>query len=115
MTPEELVLDFGLNTAMAPMRERGIGLVSVLLVQVPIALAFRVSGLTRLDLGAVMTGELERRRMQLEPSSLRLTERTHPVRSTQLRTPPAASKKRTIPSKVCSRSMLVVNLEQRPS
>ena len=75
----EIVGDAGddelLEEALGQVTERSLDL----------ALAFRVTGLAGLDLGAVMTGELERRRMQLEPASLRLTERAHPVRATHLR------------------------------
>ncbi len=44
-----------------------------------LALALGVTGLARRDLDAVVGGELDRRRVQLEPASLRGAERAHPV------------------------------------
>ena len=48
-----------------------------------LAFAFRVAGLARRDLGGVMRGEPDRRRVQHEPSTLRPAERAHPVGATR--------------------------------
>ena len=61
-----------------------------------LAFALGVAGLTGLDLGAVVPGELQRRRVQLEPAALRPAERAHPVGAAQ-RDPAAASKSRRCP------------------
>ena len=50
-----------------------------------LAFAFRVAGLTRLDLHTVMAGELECRRVQKEPPPLRQAEGAHPVGASQQR------------------------------
>ena len=50
-----------------------------------LALAFRVAGLARRDLGAVMRREPDRRRMQLEAAALRPAERSHPIGATRSR------------------------------
>jgi hypothetical protein len=59
------------------------------LLQVPeralrLAFAFGVTCLTRLDLTAVMAGELDRRRVQPEPLALRHPQGAHPVRAPHL-------------------------------
>ena len=59
------------------------------LLQIPerpldFALAFRVARLAGLDLDAVVTGELERRRMQHEPAALGLPESAHPIGPSEL-------------------------------
>ena len=75
-----------------------------------LALAFRVPALHDVIVGAVMRGETDRRRVQHEPAALRAA-RAPPSdpSGSPAGIPPAASKNRAMPSKVCSRSSDVVN------